>query len=333
MAGACLFRIRPPRAVGENDFVAAVSKQGKLFLNIPASVKEDYPSGSKGVSAEMNLAGALKMFIGASQPDRVSANITLEGGLHLDIGRDAAGNAITTRYHSATKTIYEGNPNEEDVSTSIEVRGVKASYITGAETKNIDGSKSTLVSGILQEQADRVSVNAFQGASYNFGELSTLVSGKSQYNYAEQVLEKIVTGGKTTTVLAGGLTQTAMIGTMSFSAMAGAITFNAPAGPYSVTVGTGAISMTTGAGAVTLSTGAGAVSITAGAGALTLTAGLALNMTATTVISMTAPMILLGGPTAVLGVCRGARSLPPGVPTLDPITGAPLLGSAMVGSV
>lgn len=332
-AGAFLFRIRPPRSVGENDFVAAVSKQGKLFLNIPASVKEDYLSGTKGVSAEMNLAGALKMFIGASQPDRVSAHITLEGGLHLDIGRDAAGNAITTRYHSATKTIYEGNPNEEDISSSIEVRGVKASFITGAETKTIDGSKSTLVSGLLQEQADRISLNAFQGASFNFGEQNTLVSGKSQFHYALQVLETIALGGKVSTILAGGLTQLVLAGAISYTAAAGAITFNAPAGAFSANVGTGAISLTTGAGAVTLSTGAGAVSIAAGAGAISLTAGLALNMTASTVISMTAPQILLGGPSAILGVARGLRTLPPGTPTLDYITGLPLQGSALVGSL
>lgn len=332
-AGAFLFRVRPPRSVGENDFVAAVSKQGKLFLNIPASVKEDYASGSKGISAEMNLAGALKMFVGASQPDRISAHITLEGGVHLDIGRDAAGNAVTTRYHSATKTIYEGNPNEEGVSTSIEVRGVKASFITGAETKTIEGSKSTLVSGLLQEQADRINLNAFQGASFNFGEQNTLVSGRSQFHYALQVLETIALGGKTSTILAGGLTQLVLAGAISYTAGAGAIAFNAPAGSFSATVGTGAVSLTTGAGAVTLSTGAGAVSITAGAGAMALTAGLALNLTASTVISLTAPQILLGGPAAVLGVVRGVRSLPPGTPTLDYITGLPLLGSALVGSV
>jgi len=327
-AGAFLFRIRPPRAVGENDFVAAVSKQGKLFLNIPASTVEDYPSGTKKVSLEMSLEGALKAFIGASNPDRISANITLEGGLHLDIGRDAQGNALTVRYHSATKTIYEGNPNEDDVTNSVEVRGVKESNITGAERKVIEGSKQTIVSGLYQTNADRFSVNAFQGASFNFGELNQLVSGKSQMNYALQVLENIILGGKISTILAGGLTQTVVAGAISTSALAGAISFAAPAGAFSVTVGTGALSLTTGAGAVTLSTAAGAMSIAAGAGALSLTAGLAMNLAASTVISMVAPQILLGGPAAVLGIVRGVPALPPGTPSLDLITGTPLLGSA-----
>lgn len=328
-AGAFLFRIRPPRSIGDSDFVAAVSKQGKLFLNVPGSAQEDYPSGSKKISAEVNLEGALKAYIGASNPDRISVHLTLEGGLHLDIGRDAQGNAITTRYHSGTKVIYEGNPNQDDVATSIEVRGVKLSNISGAEQKVIEGSKQTIVSGTMQTQADRYSVNAFSGASYNVGEMNMMVSGKSQYNYALAVLENIALGGKLSTILAGGLTQNVVAGAITYSALAGAISFNAPAGAFAVTVGTGAISVTTAAGAVALSTAAGAMSLSAGAGALTLTAGLALNMTAGTVLSMVSPQILLGGPAAVLGICRGLPSMPPGAPSLDYITGLPLQGSAL----
>lgn len=332
-AGAFLFRIRPPRSVGENAFVAAVSKQGKLFLNIPASVQEDYPSGSKKISMEANLEGALKAFIGANSPDRVSVHLTLEGGLHADIGRDAAGNAITLRFHSGTKTIYEGNPNEDDVASSIEVRGVKKSTISGAEQKTIEGSKQTIVSGMYQQQADRINQNATSGFSGNYGELNQMVSGKTQYRYAMQVLEDIAIGGKTSTILAGGLTQTVAAGAISYSALAGAITFNAPAGAFSVNVGTGALSLVTGAGAVTLSTGAGAISISAAAGAVAITAGLAMNLTAGLALSLLAPQILFGGPAAVLGVVRGVPSMPPGAPTLDYITGLPLLGSALVRSI
>lgn len=332
-AGAFLFRIRPPRSVGENAFVAAVSKQGKLFLNIPASSQEDYPSGSKKISAEMNLEGALKMFIGASNPDRVSVHATLEGGLHADIGRDAAGNAITLRFHSGTKTIYEGNPNEDDVANYVEVRGVKKSSISGAEQKVIEGSKQTIVSGMYQAQADRISQNATSGFSGNYGEMNQMVSGKTQLRYAMQVLEDIALGGKISTILAGGLTQTVVAGAIAYSTLAGAISFAAPAGAFSVTVGTGALSLTTGAGAVTLSTGAGAVSINAGAGAVAITAGLAMNLTAGLAISLMAPQILLGGPAAVLGIVRGLPAMPPGSPTLDYITGLPLLGSALNRSI
>lgn len=333
MAGALLLRVRPPRGTGDSAFVAAVSKQGKFFLNAPASDVEDYPSGSKRISAELNLEGALKAYIGASAPDRISAHITCEGGIHLDVGRDAAGNAITIRYRSGVKAIYEGNPNEDDVATSENIKGVKETAITGAERKNIEGSKQTIVSGMYQVQTDRYNVNAFGGASYNLGEWNQLVSGKTQLQYALAVIETIVTGGRISTILAGGLVTNVVAGAVTTTAAAGAMAFNVPGGAFTVTVGTGAISITTGAGAVALSTASGAVAISAAAGAVSIQAGLALNLLATAAVSITGAQILLGGPAAVLGVVRGVPALPPGTPTLDYITGLPLLGSALVRSL
>ena len=299
-------------------------------MNVPGSKVEDYPSGTKNVSAELNLEGALKAFIGYSNPDRISAHVTMAGGLHLDVGRDAAGNAITVRYRSGVKQIYDGgNPNEDDVATSQEITGVKETNITGKEVKTIEGSKKTIVSGMHSVQCDRYNVNAFGGYSGNYGELNVLVSGKSQLNYALAVLENIVAGGKIATILAGGFIQNVLAGAVSFTTAAGATTFNNPAGAFAVNVGTGALSLTTAAGAVTLSTGAGAMAIQA-AGAVAITAGATLNLTAAASVVATAPLIVLGGPTAVLGVVRGTPTLPPGTPSLDPITGTPLFGAATV---
>lgn len=329
-AGAVYLRVRPPRASGNSAFVAAVSKQGKLFLNVPASTVDDYPSGAKRVSAEINLEGALKAFIGASAPDRISVNLTTEGGIHLDLGRDAKGNALTTTFRSGTKTIYEGNPNDDDVAQSVQVRGIKELAVTGAENKTIEGSKSTIVSGQYAIKADKLSQNAFMGFSGNYGEYNVMVSGKTQIHQAQAVIENVISGGRVLTVLAGGLTETVAAGAIAVTASAGAITHNAPSGAYTVTVGTGAISITTSSGAVALSTAAGAMSLAAGGGAISITAGLALNLTASTAIVATAPLVVLGGPTAVLGVVRGAPTLPPGVPSLDSLTGLPILGAATV---
>ena len=329
-AGAFLFRIRPPRGIGGNDFVAAVSKQGKLFLNVPASSVEDYPSGSKKISAELNLEGALKAFFGASNPDRVSANITCEGGIHLDVGRDAAGNAITVRYRSGVKSIYEGNPNEDDVTCDEQIVGVKQTSITGAEVKTIEGAKKTIVSGVNSTDCDRFAVNGHSGLTLNGGELNMMISGKGQLQYALALISTIVAGGEVKTILAGGMTTTIAAGAMATTVAAGAMTANCPAGAYTITVGTGAISATTASGAVTMSTAAGAMSLSAAAGAFTITSGLALNLTAGASCIVTAPTILLGGPSAVLGVARGVPTYPPGAPTLDYITGLPLLGSATI---
>lgn len=334
VAGAYLFRVRPPqgRSGADDPFVASVSKQGKIFVSAPGSTVENYASGEKNVSAEISLGGALKAYLGASNPNRISAHITLEGGLHLDIGRDAQGNAITVQYHSGVKTLYDGNPNQDDVADDVEVRGVKRLRVTGRKEQLIEGTKLDTVSGMYQVRTDRYNMNAISGVSINAGELNQMISGKSQLNYALQVLENIALGGKILTILAGGLTQSVLAGATTYTTAAGATTFNNPAGAFNVVVGTGSLGLTVGAGAVTLSTGAGAMSLGAGAGAISVTAGLAINLTASTMVSMLAPQVLVGGPAAVLGVCRGVPALPPGAPTLDIITNIPLQGSVLFRS-
>lgn len=335
LGGAYLFRIRPPFGIRgqENPFVAAVSKQGKFFMSAPGSSTETYPSGERNIAAEISLGGALKAYFGASNPNRISAHITMAGGVHLDIGRDAKGNAVTIQYHSGIKTIADGNPNENDLACEEEVRGVKRLNLTGRKEQIIEGSKFDSVSGMSQLKADRYNVNAFSGISFNAGEMNQMIAGKSQFNYALQVQETIALGGKLCTILAGGLTQNILAGAMTYSTLAGATTFNSPAGAFSIVVGAGALGLTVGTGAVTLSTAAGAMSIGAAAGVISITAGLAINMTAAAAISMIAAQFLVGGPAAVLGVCRGIPALPPGSPTLDIITNIPLPGSALFRSL
>lgn len=331
-AGAFLFRIRPPRGKGDTEFVAAVTKEGKAYLNIPASSVENYSGNASNVSAEVNLAGALKAHFGASTPDRISAHITMEGGLHLDVGRDSQGNVITTNFRGAVRQSYTGNPNEGDAALEVEVKGVDKKTVSGAVQRFIQGSRQSIVSGIDQTQCDRRNVNAFGGYSLNTNELNRMVSGKTQLNHALVVLENIAAGGKVSTILAGGKVTTIAAGAMSYTVLGGATTFANAAGAFNIVVGTGAINATTAAGAISLSTAAGAISLAAGAGAVTVTAGLAVNITAATVIAALAPYISLGGGgvPGTFGVCRGAPLLPVGVPTLDPITGLPLPGSALV---
>ena len=326
-AGAFLFRIRPPRGKGDNNFVLAVTKEGKALINLPASATEDYTSGASKISAEMNLAGALKAYIGASNPDRISAHITLEGGLHLNVGRDAQGNVITTNFKGAVRQTYTGTPNEEDDALTVEVQGRKKSVIK-TEEKVITGSKLTRVNGRVQRESDREVINAFSGFSLNAGELNQLISGKSQLNYALAVLENIVAGGKISTILAGGKVTTVTAGAYAITTAAGAMTQTVPGGAYTVTVGSGAISATTAAGAVTLSTASGAMTCSAGAGAVAITAGLAMNLTASAVINLQGAVVILSGGAVpgTWGVSRGTPMMPPGSPSLCWVTGLPVMG-------
>lgn len=331
MAAAYLFRIQPPQAATKSSFAVAVSKQGKLFANIPGSTVEN--GGASNVSAELNLEGALKARIGAATPDRISAHITCAGAVVLDIGSNAEGQAVITNFNSSFKATYKGTNDTNDVARSTSIIGNDETTISGNDSQVVNGAYIKKVSGGYSIQATRINQNALNGYTGNFGEWNMLVSGKSQFQLAQLVQETIVTGGKVSTILAGGLVQTLNAGALTYNVQAGATTFNNPAGAFAVNVGTGAISVNTTSGAVSLTTGSGAVSISTGAGAVSIAGTLAVTLTAGTAVSMVAPQILLGGPAAVLGVSRGTPLLPPGAPSLDWVTGLPLQGSAVVRSM
>ena len=337
-AGAYLLRINPPPTTGPagtaddiSSFAVAVSKQGKLFVNIPGSRVERYAGPTKNVSAEVNMDGALKMRLGASTPDGIALYLTLEGGAIFDFRGGASGVGLQFRTHSSVKWETQGSPDTDDVAWEENIQGVKNTFCSGDNIQNVAGAKSTTVNGAYGVLADRYSLNAHSGTGINTGGWDFVSSGKSQYQYAQQVQETIVAGGRLTTILAGGQVETLAAGARSISVLGGAMSTNVAAGAYSVTAGAGAITLAATAGAVITTAGA-AISTTA-VGAITMTAGLAINLVSPVSVSLVTLQVLLGGPAAVLGVCRGLPILPPGTPSLDYITGLPLMGGAMVRSI
>lgn len=336
-AGAYLLRITPPaNPAGRTDtisaFAMAVSKQGKLFLNVPGSRVENYSSGTKNVSAEINLDGALKARIGASKPDNIALHLTLEGGAVFDFRGGASGAGLQFRTHSSYVIEAQGVPDNNNVAYSETLQGARHSYTSASSGEIVEGSKTTSVSGAYSMLADRLSINAHSGFGLNAGSIDVLSAGKSQYQYAQQVIETIVTGGRTSTILAGGVTETAVVGNWSTSLLGGSMSTTVAAGSYTVSVGTGSVSISTAAGGMTLSSAAGAVAVSAGL-AVSLTAGTTMSLTAPTAITLTSAQVMVGGPAAALGVCRGAPMNPPGSPSLCYITGLPLPGSATFRSL
>lgn len=320
-AGAFLFRVSCPLGTQQDPaFSCAVSKQGKLYLRA---------LGEKQVSAEINLDGALKMFIGQEGAGRTSLNLTTQGGIEATLGKDLQGRSINVTFAGSVRATYAGNPDEDDLAKGETIGGNSERVVQGDDTQSVKGSQYLLCNGMVQYNVDRFSVNANTGVSYNTSEWSSTIAGKSIYNYALAVIENIVAGGRITTVLAGGAITTVLAGVYSITAAAGAMSLTAGAGAISATAGA-AMTMNAGA-AFSVSAGA-AVSMTAGA-ALSMTAALAVSVTSSVIISLTAPMIQLGGAPAVLGVVRGVPSMGPGSPSLDFITGLPLFGSAVVTSL
>jgi hypothetical protein len=332
VAGAALLKIRSPRTPNP-EFAAAVTKQGQLLLNVPGGAVSKYTGGARNMAAELNFGGGVKVNMGATSPDGVSMHYTSDGGVVLDLGADQDGTSLTIIHHGAIKYIHNSTRSSDDTGGTGSVAlqqdcdgDIRQSCASLQQTV---ASATFKCDGVHDTQADKVTVHALSGHSINAGEVDLMCSGKSQYNYALQVLENIALGGKVSTILAGGLVENIVAGAVSQTISGGAKSTSVAAGAYSVTVGTGAMSFSTGAGAVTLSTSVGVMSISADAGPISIS-GLAISITATTLLSMDAPLVLIGGATAVLGVCRGAPALPPGTPSLCYITGLPLLGAATV---
>jgi len=328
-AAAFLFRIWCPYgASDDNAFSVAIEKQGKVYLHVPKPTSERYLDDS-GVSMEANLLGALKLYIGASNNNNTSIQASLAGGIVADIGRNKdTGNCLDLTFHGSVNSTYSGIDGEVGYA---KFDNIQASYgiATGGDMiESIGGAKITTVNGGLTQQADRMSIQVFQGLGMNLGQLDVLVAQKSQYNYALGVLETVVAIGKVTTVLLGGQITTIAAGGELTNIGAGGSVTNVGAGGYVVNVAGGVVSLAAAAGAVTLTAGL-AMSMTAGL-TMSLTAGLGIVISAPGFVSITSPLITLGGPSAVLGVCRGIPSLPPGTPTLDLITGTPLFGALLV---
>lgn len=331
MAAAYLFTVSPPQSASKNKFAVAVSKQGKLFLNVPGSTVENQLTNN--ISAEVNMEGALKARLGASTPDRISLHLTLEGGVFLDIGSNKDGEVITTNFRGAVKQSYKGGNSVNDTAQSVDIGGNTETYVGGNDRQVVNGAYSKRVDGGYSVHAGRIAMNGLNGFSGNFGEYNLLVSGKTQTQYALAVLETIALGGKISTILAGAKVQNLLAGAMVTNVLAGATSFNNAAGAFSVLVGVGAIGLTTGAGAIGVTTAAGAISLATGLGAVSIVGTLAVSVVSGVAISLMAPQVLLGGPAAVLGVSRGLPMMPPLAPSLDWVTGLPLAGSCLIRSI
>jgi hypothetical protein len=323
-AGAYLLAVHPPHVVSADYFACSVSKQGKVFLNIPGSSVERYPDGTTNVSAEVNMLGALKAYIGAATPSNTSINLTCEGGITANIGSNSDGRAIDVTYHSSVQSYYTGTPDVDFAALTENVQGMKQTFCSGISTENVGGQKTTTVNGGYQVFADRLNLSLNGGFSINSQQWNATIAGMSQFNYAAVVLENIVAGGKLTTILAGGLIQTIAAGAMVTTVGGGAMV-NTVGAAY--TLSTGAAINQSAGGAFSASAG-GAVSISAGA-AVSIAAAAATTITAGVAVSLVGAQVLLGGPAAVLGIARGTPMMPPGAPSLDWITGLPLQGCAV----
>ena len=335
-AASCfLFKMVPPQGTSDNPLIFTATKEGKVVVNLPGSQTEKFPSGAQNISLEAMLHGGIKAYIGAAMPDHLSFNLTCEGGIKLDVGGDKDGNALDITYHSGVKQEFKGVQNLNDIALSEAVTGAKEQSVSGDHRQTTAGNKTVKVGGKYAIKSDILSVNSTNAFNGTYGSESITVNGKTSHKYADAVEEKITLGGYKRSITTGGATDEIVAGGFQRTVLSGDAVHKNTAGDYKVEVTQGAISISTKSGAFDLVTKVGDMSVEASAGSISMTAGLSITLAAKISCTLNAKLVYLGGDSssATLGVCRGSPSMPNGSPTLDPITGAPLLGSIFVKSV
>jgi hypothetical protein len=260
---------------------------------------------------------------------RTSLDLSTVGGIKLDIGGFGNGFAVDLVLNGAVrqsyrKTTTNGRARETIVSGSDALfANSQLSVVSASSTRSVGAED------LLEATARRRTIGLGGNKEFCAGDDFKSIAGKHFANFAQLSLinfalgqNKLVVAGVDSTVVTAGL--------WSVTNGAGAVTMTAAAGNMSFNVGAGTMLLNNAAGAITISTAAGAVSVgtLAGAATMSATALVAINGATATINS---GLVTIGGPIPVLSVLRGIPG-PPGVPTFDYITGAPLIGSPTVYS-
>jgi hypothetical protein len=324
--GAYLFKVKTLRKDKNTEYAHAVSKQGKVFLNIPGSTIERYPCGAKNVSAEVNLEGALKLFIGAETSRNASVILKMVGGITGEIGHLTNGKAVDVKLGSSIDFECAGTNDEDNMAYRATINGNSSSVTTGEIVVQGQSSISHTASGAYNVRADAINHSGTNGITGNYGGMNLMSTSTAQFHYAQAVLETIVSVGYTRTILVGALTDTILLGPRTYLTGIGAVTWISPLGAYSTLVGAGVYSVTVGLGAIVQSVG-GLMSMNALIMALT-SAG-PLSLTSASIITIAAPTVMIG-PGPLHGVVRGKPLLPPNLPSRCPASGEVIPGSLAV---
>lgn len=308
-----------------------VNKQGKYFANIASSTPAD--TLGSGESAEINLKGHAKVYMGKNSTKQRSFSFATAGGVYTNWGFD------NQKSRSWDATFRKGvswnilGTDKDNVSLSMEISGDERRIITGSRFTEIKGDDIRLVHGTLEDRVLGRKVDNFvndkatsYGGNYNentVGHHSQVMSaGKSLTINAPNILAgdtaadktEIKLGDSELSMLLGSRKESLLVGTHETSILAGQKTVSITAGNYEVSVTAGNIAIKTLAGTIDVGTLAGTVKIQ---GALGVTVQSALS------VKLEAPKVDIGGLPVRGGI---VNSGPAG--HKDYLTGLPLLGSA-----
>jgi hypothetical protein len=308
-----------------------VNKQGKYFANIAASSPSD--TLGAGESAEINLKGHAKIYMGKNAGKQRSLSFATAGGVYTNWGFDSQkSRSWEASFRKGVSWNIVGT-DRDNVALSMELAGDERRIITGSRFTEIKGDDIRLVHGTLEDRVLGRKVDNFvndkatnYGGKYNensVGHYSQVLSaGKSVTINAPDVLagstvadkKEIKLGDSELTMLLGSKKEKILVGAHETTILAGQKSVSITAGNYKVDVTAGNISIKTLAGSVEVGTLAGTVKIQ---GSLGVTIQSAVG------VKVEAPKVDIGGLPVRGGI---VNSGPAG--HKDYLTGLPLLGSS-----
>lgn len=321
VALAKLFKIQSPTSSNEYSF--AVTKEGRVYLNIPSSITG--APEEVGRSLDANISGLVKAVIGADPNfDSTSLDLVTKGGINLDVGANSGGVSLNIILRGRIKKVYTSEGDGSVPVLDDQINGSASRTVTGTAFESVSASKSTYVGGTHNVSAFGKLNNIGPGGYTNqvagdftnnvLGSESKTVALDSKHTYLVGQTVLIPIGLHSSTALAGGFARTVVSGT--------GITDTVTAGAYTTTVTSGTYTATVASGTMALSVASGPISIAATAGPISI-ASLTNTITGSTSNVFSAPTTKIGS--VVTGVA--VAGVPgPGGPHLDYITGLPLLG-------
>lgn len=316
-----LFRVQSPS--NSNQYAFGISKEGRVFLHVPASTGT-HPDES-GKSVDANIVGAMKVLLGMDQ-SRTSMDFSCQGGVKINLGafmsedpNDPNPISVDLTMPGRIRTNYTGVAGRETVLAGNDMRtmtGTAMDLVQGSSVENVGGTKAI--------EANSITLNAGAGGckmkfagNVNqtcLGIVTELYSLPRITAFALGDLKTVVAGLDVYTILAGAMTRTVVAGAMADTVATGNYVLSAAAGNIAMTVGAGNLAATVGAGNLALTCGAGTVTVTSGPVGSFIAGGVA---------NILAPLVKVG-PTGVGFAVAGIPG-PPG-PHLDFLTGLPLFG-------
>lgn len=321
VALAKLFKIQSPTSSNEYSF--AVTKEGRVFLNIPRS-NTGTPE-EVGRSLDANISGLVKAVIGADPNyNSTSIDVATKGGVNLDLGADSSGYSINLILRGRIKKVYTSEGDGSVPVVDDQINGSASRTVTGTAFESVSASKSTYVGGTQNVTAFGKLNNVGPGGYTNqvagdftnniVGSEAITVAADSKHTYLIGQTILIPLGLHNSTALAGGFSRTVVSGSgISETVTAGAYTAKVVTGTYMASVASGSMALSIAAGPLSLASTSGPVSI----------AGLTNTITGSTSNVFTAPTTKIGSITTGVAV---AGVPGPGGPHLDYITGLPILG-------